>query len=244
VKYLLLNKDLLSWQAKPTFPPNKATLAFASIPFGTSGEDWDTAWGADEIEKCISNLKHNLPRSDRVFRIIIGCTVAQASWVWESLELHGTHQPDILFWHKDNLHDSSPSANVAFGSHVEMFIVGFVIGAETQKRDAYCTDENDRCNLMRFDTPTRFRDAEKKMVNSTQTSVQFCRRLLQCFSKPGDWVYDLLGGSGSFTVAAILEQRNCIYADNRASQINGVKQRLAVMKTNRLKSEYDWEAIN
>jgi DNA modification methylase len=65
-----------------------------------------------------------------------------------------------------------------------------------------------------------------KFSNPTQTGIQHCRRLLRDLSAAGSGVFDLYGGSGTLTCAAILEGRDIIYVDIDPNMVALAKARI------------------
>ena len=68
--------------------------------------------------------------------------------------------------------------------------------------------------------------ADSKVVNPCQDSLRLCRFLVRTFSKPGDFVVDMCSGSGTYSVAALLERRHALAFDTDPRQKHGFMTRL------------------
>ena len=66
----------------------------------------------------------------------------------------------------------------------------------------------------------------KRVVNETQFGLKCARELVRMFTKEADVVLDLCAGSGSFSVAALLERRYAITLDSDPTQKEGFVARV------------------
>ena len=71
----------------------------------------------------------------------------------------------------------------------------------------------------------------KRVVNETQFGLKCARELVRMFTKEADVVLDLCAGSGSFSVAALLERRYAITLDSDPTQKEGFVARVKSTQT-------------
>ena len=95
--------------------------------------------------------------------------------------------------------------------------------------------DEDRGTVLSFNIPTgneivRKGDHSSNWLNPCQKPRQLLTYFIQHFSHQGDWVLDLCSGTGTTTVAALMEGRNCVAVENDSTMRKAISQRVHQLK--------------
>ncbi len=96
---------------------------------------------------------------------------------------------------------------------------------------AACSDFS---NVLEFPAVTqKLQDpsAQGRIVNHYQKPQKLINKLLDMFSRPGDWVLDAFSGSGTTIACALRKGRNCVAIDIDEEAVKFIKMRLAALPT-------------
>jgi site-specific DNA-methyltransferase (adenine-specific) len=82
----------------------------------------------------------------------------------------------------------------------------------------------------KFNVPQKNRPTTAKNVHPTVKPIKLMSYLITLFTRPGDWILDPFGGSGTTGLACKLLDRNHIYIDFTEEYYDIAKERLQVSK--------------
>ncbi len=71
--------------------------------------------------------------------------------------------------------------------------------------------------------------AQGRIVNYYQKPQKLINKLLDMFSRPGEWVLDAFSGSGTTIACALKKGRNCVAVDIDPEAVKFIKMRLAAL---------------
>lgn len=220
MKALLIEEDCL--KAMNTIPDNSINLILCDLPYGTTQNKWDSIIPFDKLwEQYNRILAHNgavVLMSQGIFTaklILSNERNFKYKLTWEKSKatnfLNAKKQPlrkheDICIFYSNqptynpqmspgNPYNKGMRKNQLTGSYGE-----FKPAHIQSKGDRYPTD------VIYFKTA----ETEGEVIHPTQKPVELGRYLIRTYTNQGDVVLDNCFGSGSFLVAAALENRNCI----------------------------------
>ena len=211
------------------FPKNSIDMILCDLPYGTTQNKWDSVVELEKLWKGYERvIKPNgaivltsqglfsaklMLSNERLFKFKI---------VWEKSKptnfLNAKKQPlrkheDICVFYKNQ-----PTYNPQMGTGVP-YNKGIrknqLSGSYGDFRPVHVKSNGDRypTDIIYFKTA----ESEGEVWHPTQKPVELARYLIRTFSNPGDLILDNAFGSGSFLVAALLENRDfCGIEKNQA----------------------------
>eukprot|EP00123_Amoebidium_parasiticum_P019131 comp24342_c2_seq3/m.46321 comp24342_c2_seq3/g.46321 ORF comp24342_c2_seq3/g.46321 comp24342_c2_seq3/m.46321 type:complete len:784 (-) comp24342_c2_seq3:999-3350(-) len=185
-------------------------LFIADIPTGETSEHWDTAWTKDDVSKLFEwtrGVAKLQPDNEFHWTLVI-CSWRQALFVDEAATAAGytTRISQLARFGRNNRSD-----------HI---FYGVLVACLWKRPGVRLTEEVKFPNIPWVLTESPIRPKDKgadKYITSTVKPISAMRYLIREFSNHGDVVFDMLGGTGSVTEAAIREQRSCVYIDSDKS---------------------------
>lgn len=207
----------------PNIPTGSVDMVLCDLPYGTTQNKWDcpipldTLW--KEYERIIKPNGAIVLTSQGLFtaRLILSNErIFKYKIVWEKSKptnfLNAKKQPlrkheDIcVFYKRQPVYNPQMTEGKPFNKGIRKNQLtgsyGDFVPVEVKSEDG----KRYPCDVVYFKTA----ESEGPVCHPTQKPVELGRYLIRTFTKPGDLVLDNACGSGSFLVAAVLEERKFI----------------------------------
>lgn len=232
-KYLnqVIQGDCL--EVMPNLPDKSIDMILCDLPYGTTQNKWDSVidlsqlWA--EYMRIIKDKGAIVLTAQGLFTAKL--ILSNENWfkykiVWIKSKstnfLNAKKQPlrkheDICIFYKNQptynpqmtqgeSYDKGIRKNQYTGSYGDFKPRHVQSNGLRYPNDVVCYEEPDREDFVYFKTA----ESEGHVYHPTQKPIELGRYLIRTYSNPGDVVLDNACGSGSFLVAAALEQRNYI----------------------------------
>ena len=217
----------------PNIPDQSVDMILCDLPYGTTQNKWDSVidlpklWA--EYTRIIKDNGAIVLTSQGLFTAKL--IMSNESWfkykiVWIKSKstnfLNAKKQPlrkheDICIFYKNQptynpqmtqgeRYDKGIRKDQYTGSYGDFKPRHVQSNGQRYPNDVVCYEEQDIEDFVYFKTA----ESEGKVYHPTQKPIELGRYLIRTYSNPGDTILDNACGSGSFLVAAALEQRNYI----------------------------------
>ncbi len=241
MKALLIEEDCL--KAMFAIPDSSINLILCDLPYGTTQNQWDSIIPLDKLWEHYNRiLVPNgaiLLMSQGVFTaklIISNEKHFKYKLTWEKSKatnfLNAKKQPlrkheDIcVFYSKQPTYNPQMSQGDPYNKGLRK---NQLTGSYGNFKPAHVQSDG-----MRYPTDVIYfktAEAEGEVVHSTQKPVELGRYLIRTYTNEGDIVLDNCFGSGSFLVAAALENRHCIGIESNINITSFKNKTIDLIKT-------------
>lgn len=240
----IIEGDSLDIMSK--IPDNSIDMLLVDLPYGITQNKWDTVIPLEELWKEYNRIVKD--NGAMVFTAS-GLFTAQLMLsnpknykykiVWEKSKptnfLNAKRQPlrkhedIVVFYRKQPTYNPQMTKGKAYNKGVRK---NQLTGSYGNFNPVLCESNGDRypVDVIYFKTA----ESEGKVVHPTQKPVELARYLIRTYSNIGDIVLDNTCGSGSFLVAALLEDRNFIGIEKNIDYVEFSKNRILKIYENML----------
>lgn len=227
-------------------PDNSIDMLLVDLPYGITQNKWDSVIPLEGLWKEYNRIVKD--NGAMVFTAS-GLFTAQLMLsnpknykykiVWEKSKptnfLNAKRQPlrkhedIVVFYRKQPTYNPQMTKGKAYNKGVRK---NQLTGSYGNFNPVLCKSNGDRypVDIIYFKTA----ESEGKVIHPTQKPVELARYLIRTYSNIGDIVLDNTCGSGSFLVAALLEDRNFIGIEKNIDYVEFAKNRLLKTYENRL----------
>ena len=234
-------------------PDKSIDMILCDLPYGTTQNKWDSIIPLDELwaqyNRIIKDNGAIVLTSQGVFTaklILSNEKNFKYKWVWEKSKatnfLNAKKQPlrkyeDIcVFYKKQPVYNPQMTAGEPYNKGVRK---NQLTGSYGDFSPVEVKSEGDRypTDIIYFKTA----ESEGEVYHSTQKPVELGRYLIRTYTNEGDLILDNTCGSGSFLVAAKMENRNFIgielnqdevlYKEKKIDLIDVCNKRLELIKS-------------
>lgn len=238
-KALLIEADCL--QALSSIPARSVNLVLCDLPYGTTQNAWDSVIPLEELwnEYCrilapngAVALMSQGPFTARVILSQEKLFKYKITWVKSKPTnfLNAKKQPlrkheDVcIFYSQQPKYTPQMAPGEAYDKGVRK---DQLTGSYGNFRPAHVKSEGGRypTDVVYFKTA----EAEGRVWHPTQKPVELGRYIIRTYTERGDVVLDNSFGSGSFLVAAGMEQRNCIGIELNEDIVEFKKEQLDLL---------------
>lgn len=233
-------------------PDKSIDMILCDLPYGTTQNKWDSLIPLDELwaqyNRIIKDNGAIVLTSQGIFTaklILSNEKNFKYKWVWEKSKatnfLNAKKQPlrkheDIcVFYKKQPVYNPQMTAGEPYNKGVRK---NQLTGSYGDFSPVEVKSEGDRypTDIIYFKTA----ESEGEVYHSTQKPVELGRYLIRTYTNEGDLILDNTCGSGSFLVAAKMENRNFIgielnqdevlYKEKKIDLIEVCNKRLGLIK--------------
>ena len=233
-------------------PDKSIDMILCDLPYGTTQNKWDSLIPLDELwaqyNRIIKDNGAIVLTSQGIFTaklILSNEKNFKYKWVWEKSKatnfLNAKKQPlrkheDIcVFYKKQPVYNPQMTAGEPYNKGVRK---NQLTGSYGDFSPVEVKSEGDRypTDIIYFKTA----ESEGEVYHSTQKPVELGRYLIRTYTNEGDLILDNTCGSGSFLVAAKMENRNFIgielnqdevlYKEKKIDLIDVCNKRLELIK--------------
>lgn len=227
-------------------PDNSIDMLLVDLPYGITQNKWDSVIPLEGLWKEYNRIVKD--NGAMVFTAS-GLFTAQLMLsnpknykykiVWEKskptnflnakIQPLRKHEDIVVFYRKQPTYNPQMTKGKAYNKGVRK---NQLTGSYGNFNPVLCESNGDRypVDVIYFKTA----ESEGKVIHPTQKPVELARYLIRTYSNIGDIVLDNTCGSGSFLIAALLEDRNFIGIEKNIDYVEFAKNRLLKTYENRL----------
>lgn len=219
----------------PTLATASVDLIFCDLPYGAIKQDWDVKVCLERLWPLINNVRK------KVSTVIFTATFPFAFDVLATGRSLFKHD---LIWHKNTCGSFQNAKYRPLAFHENIFVFGKDIKYRPQMtlldKPYTCTASDKRsnqANLKRIrrtythahpQSVLKFGAKGRSGLHATQKPIDLLRWLIRSYSDPGDTVLEPTAGSGTTSVAAILEGRHSVSIEKDVEIYMNARERILV----------------
>jgi site-specific DNA-methyltransferase (adenine-specific) len=222
----LIEGDCLSVMAE--IPSGSIDMVLCDLPYGTTQNKWDSIIPLDELwkqyERIIKETGVIVLTSQGIFTaklILSNEKMFKYKYIWVKSKptnfLNAKKQPlrkheDVCVFYKNHpIYNPQTSESEPYNKGVRKNQLSGCYG-DFKPVEVKSLGKRYPTDVIYFKTA----ESEGEVLHPTQKPVELGRFLIRTYTNPGDVVLDNAFGSGSFLVAAVLEERNFVGIEKNA----------------------------